>query len=355
MNSPAVRFSVIIPTYNNAQTLFRAIQSVHLQSFPAHEIIVVDDGSTDETLALVSKFGKDVRFISQVNAGVSAARNKGVECATGEWLAFLDADDEYEPDRLKLHAEWIELEPDLDFLLGDQLSCNPDGVPISTFLSSSKAGRRLLDKFGSQPRIPLAATDFESLIADGFTEVRTISVPRARFLALGGFPLGIKVGEDLHFFIRLFASSRKGGVVPMILAKYYIYPSSALRKDPLMAMRMFVDAIESLAPFIRQSPCAIRKGYYEKCRSNRLSLGYALLRKGHRFEAILRVLPVFLRHPSLQTLRDLVSISRGLRTSARAGISASLPEGARPYNDDGLHSLNTREASMFVKVDVLGD
>ena len=328
MDRPAVRFSVIIPTYNNAGTLLRAVQSVQMQSFTAHEIIVIDDGSTDETLTLVSEFGNGVRFISQVNAGVSAARNKGAEFATGEWLAFLDADDEYEPDRLKWHAEWIAEEPDLEFLLGDQLSCNPDGVPISTFLASSQAGRRLLEKFGSQQRIPLVATDFESLIADGFTEVRTISVPRTRFLALGGFPLGIKIGEDLHFFIRLFASSTKGGVVPAILAKYYIYPSSALRKDPLMAMRMFVDAIESLAPFIRNTPCAVRKGYHQKCRSNRLSLGYALLRKGHRFEAILRVLPVFLRHPSLQTLRDLVSIARGLRSTALAGGSASVPDGA---------------------------
>jgi glycosyltransferase involved in cell wall biosynthesis len=317
-----VRFSVIIPTYNNAGTLLRAVQSVQRQSFPAHEIIVIDDGSTDETLAVVTNFANEVRFISQINAGVSAARNRGAELATGEWLAFLDADDEYEPDRLKLHAEWIAEEPDLEFLLGDQLSCSPEGVPISTFLSGSKAGRSLLEKFGSQPRIPLIATDFETLIADGFTEVRTISVPRERFLALGGFPCGIKIGEDLHFFIRLFASSRKGGVVPTVLAKYYIYPSSTLRKDPLMTMRMFVDAIESLAPLIRHSPNAVQKGYYQKCRLNRLSLGYALLRRGHRREAILRVLAVFLRHPSLQTLRDLVSISRGIPRSERAGYKA---------------------------------
>lgn len=327
MDRPTVRFSVIIPTYNNAGTLLRAVQSIQKQSFPAHEIIVIDDGSTDETLTLVSKFGSGVRFISQINAGVSAARNKGAELATGEWLAFLDADDEYESDRLRLHAEWIAEQPDLDFLLGDQLSCNPDGIPISSFMEASQAGRDLLEKFGSQPRIPLVATDFESLIADGFTEVRTISVPRERFLAIGGFPLGVKIGEDLHFFIRLFASSLKGGVVPTILAKYYIYPSSALRKNPLIAMRLFVDAIESLAPFIRHSPDAVRKGYYKKCRLNRLSLGYALLRKGHRFEAILCVLPVFLRHPSLQSLRDLVSISRGLRSSAQEGGTMPVPSG----------------------------
>lgn len=327
MTSPNVRFSVIIPTFNNAPTLVRAIESVQAQSYPAHEIIVIDDGSTDETLEVVEKFENCVRFITQTNAGVSAARNRGAQVATGEWLAFLDADDEYESDRLKLHAEWIAEDTGLDFLLGDQVSCRPNGEVISTFMANSQSGRNLLKKFGSLARIPLVPSDFESLIADGFTEIRTISLPRAHFLSLGGFPLAIKIGEDLHFFIRLFASSKRGGVVPMILARYYIYPSSALRKDPLLAMRLFVDAIESLSSTICDAPRAVRKGYLQKCRANRMSLGYALLRNGRRFEAIFRVLPVFFRQPSLATLRDLISISRGFRPSASIGPIASPADG----------------------------
>jgi len=312
-----VRFSVIIPTFNNADTLLRAVRSVQMQSYPAYEIIVIDDGSSDETPDVLAGLGSAILFIRQPNAGVSAARNNGAEVATGEWLAFLDADDEYEPDRLKLHAEWISEEPELDFLLGDQLLCRPDGAAISTTISATGAGRALLEKFGTQSRIPLSPADFQGLIADGFTEIRTISLPRKRFLALGGFPLGRKIGEDLHFFIRLFAASVKGGVVPKVLAKYFIYPSSALRKNPLMTMHMFAETIESLSALVPYFPNAVQKGYHEKCRLIRLSLGYALLREGRRLEAVVRVLPVFLRHPSLKTLRDLASISRGLRTSAR--------------------------------------
>ena len=101
------RFSVIIPAYNSATTLTRAVESVLCQSYPAHEIIVIDDGSTDNTTEVARGFGEQVRLLRQANAGVSAARNRGAECATGDWLAFLDADDWYYPDRLSLHAGMI--------------------------------------------------------------------------------------------------------------------------------------------------------------------------------------------------------------------------------------------------------
>ena len=82
--------SVIIAVYNGAATLARAIESVLLQTYQAHEIIVVDDGSTDNIVEIVSRFGNSVRYFCQPNQGVSVARNKGADLAGGEWLAFLD-------------------------------------------------------------------------------------------------------------------------------------------------------------------------------------------------------------------------------------------------------------------------
>ena len=105
MSTPEL--SVIIPVYNNEATLARALDSVLSQSYPAHEIIVVDDGSTDGSDEVVSSYGNRIRSLYQPNGGVSAARNHGARTATGDWLAFLDADDWYYPDRLRLHAEWI--------------------------------------------------------------------------------------------------------------------------------------------------------------------------------------------------------------------------------------------------------
>lgn len=93
----AVRVSVIIPVYNGADTIGRAIQSVFAQDYRSYELIVVDDGSTDSTADVVRGFGSRVRYARQENRGPAAARNAGAKLAGGEYLAFLDADDQWMP------------------------------------------------------------------------------------------------------------------------------------------------------------------------------------------------------------------------------------------------------------------
>ncbi len=99
-----IRFSVIIPAYNAAETISRALESVMNQSYAAHEIIVVDDASTDNTYQLLTeKYGQKVKIIQKViNGGGSIARNAGMEVATGNYIAFLDADDVWHKDKLML-------------------------------------------------------------------------------------------------------------------------------------------------------------------------------------------------------------------------------------------------------------
>ena len=87
------RFSVVIPTHNRADHLAEAVRSVHGQTFPAHEIIVVDDGSTDDTAEVVEALIRDgvpVRYLRQANQGAAAARNRGIRAAGGDWIALLD-------------------------------------------------------------------------------------------------------------------------------------------------------------------------------------------------------------------------------------------------------------------------
>jgi glycosyltransferase involved in cell wall biosynthesis len=108
------RFSVIIPAFNSEATLSRAVESVLAQTYTDYEVIVVNDGSTDATAALIERLRKDseIKAVSQDNAGVSAARNAGASIAQGEWLIFLDADDELEMDALKFFFEAIDKCPD---------------------------------------------------------------------------------------------------------------------------------------------------------------------------------------------------------------------------------------------------
>ena len=224
-------FSVVIAVFNGASTIRRAIESVLAQTFPPIELIVIDDGSTDDTPAVVAGFQDRVRYHYQPNAGVSAARNAGANIARGEWLAFLDADDWYYPDRLRWHAEWIARDPSLDFLTGDYEYRREDGSVISRSMESHPAGRAMLAKANGRSAVVMNADEFEEFCADHFGDTHTLSVPRQTFLELGGYPLGYKVCEDVHFLIRLCARSRRAGVVCQPMGAYLIHDRSATRAD----------------------------------------------------------------------------------------------------------------------------
>lgn len=113
--------SVVIPTYNRAELVLRALRSVLAQTRPAEQVIVVDDGSTDDTGPLVRiQFGS-VDYLAQENRGVSAARNRGIEVATGEWIALLDSDDEWLPEKLERQMACLEQEPDYRLCHTDEI------------------------------------------------------------------------------------------------------------------------------------------------------------------------------------------------------------------------------------------
>ncbi|MDP7034259.1 MAG: glycosyltransferase [Planctomycetota bacterium] len=103
--------SVIIPTFNRVHTLGRALDSIYVQSTPPAEIIVVDDGSTDETHSFLQKEHSSVRQITQENRGVSAARNRGIAASHTTWIALLDSDDAWKPDKLTMQIQALEREP----------------------------------------------------------------------------------------------------------------------------------------------------------------------------------------------------------------------------------------------------
>jgi len=109
-NTPLV--SVIIPTYNRAWTLKKAIDSVLKQDYKNYELLVVDDGSTDQTEKLLKKYAGSVKFIQQSNEGVSAARNRGIKTSAGDLIAFLDSDDYWYPQKLSAQVDFFNKNPD---------------------------------------------------------------------------------------------------------------------------------------------------------------------------------------------------------------------------------------------------
>ena len=122
-----MRISAIVPAYNHAQYLNESIGSILAQTQPVDEIILVDDGSTDETRQVAASFGRRVKYIYQTNRGLSAARNTGVRAASCEWVALLDSDDWWKPHKIRLQREAALRRPTAALVYTATTTAFPDG------------------------------------------------------------------------------------------------------------------------------------------------------------------------------------------------------------------------------------
>lgn len=186
--------SVIIPLYNKADSIAKALNSVLAQTYQDFEVVVVDDGSTDDGAAIVKQCTDPrIRLIRQANAGVSAARNRGIAEAKGEYVAFLDADDEWMPEFLEeiviLQREFPECKAQATNYI-----FNSRGVKSQTIL-------RKLPFKGEHGVL----TNYFEVASCSHPPVWTsaICIERALLQEIGGFPLGIKSGEDLLTWARI--------------------------------------------------------------------------------------------------------------------------------------------------------
>ena len=123
------KVSVVIPVYNGARTIGRALESVFAQTFRDFEIIVVNDGSTDDTASVLAGYGDRIQLVSQSNRGVSAARNAGLRVSVGEYLVFLDDDDEWMPEMLARCTAVLDEDPDCVLVYTGVLKVDLTGMP----------------------------------------------------------------------------------------------------------------------------------------------------------------------------------------------------------------------------------
>jgi len=207
--------SVVIAAFNAAGFIDRALKSVLAQTLPADEIIVVDDGSTDDTAAKIQACGPAVRYIFQENAGVSAARNTGLKAAQGDWIAFLDADDEWSNEKLARQTALLERNPHLVWTGGNYIRCLCEENQQAPAVEPSKV-RRLLknrDYFSDY---------FRAFIKQGGGWTGTMLIQRRIFEEVGMFPLGIHNGEDIDLWWRIAYRYPRFGYDPQPLAIYHL-------------------------------------------------------------------------------------------------------------------------------------
>ena len=207
--------SVVIPAYNAEEYIWRTIESVLKQSRGADEIIVVDDGSTDCTGAAVKRFGEKIRYIRQENAGASVARNTGIEAAEHEWIAFLDADDEWLENKLQVQMSLLERDSDLMWCGGNYYN----------YLASS--GRKAVRVPVEKARQTMGGKDYWDDYFNAFSRgiwgcTDTLVIKRDALKKAGMFTAGQQRANDLDMWFRVANFYPKFGYVCQPLAVYHL-------------------------------------------------------------------------------------------------------------------------------------
>lgn len=192
-----MRFSVIIPLYNKAPYVAKAIQSVLAQTFTDYELVIVDDGSKDESAKIAANTMEghpSCRLIKQENAGVSMARNNGVAVSQGAYLCFLDADDWWEPTFLEEMTKLIEEFPDAgiygtNYTIVNETKHKTRVAPIGVEVGFEKGYINYCQVYAKSLAMPMTSI--------------SVAIPRPIFDEMKGFPKGIKLGEDFLLWIRI--------------------------------------------------------------------------------------------------------------------------------------------------------
>jgi CTP:molybdopterin cytidylyltransferase MocA len=182
---PVRSVSVIIPAYNSEAFLENAIRSVLAQSYPIHEVIVVNDGSTDRTGELAAAFGGQVRVVSQQNQGLAASRNNGVAAAASEFVAFLDSDDAWAPEKIERQLAAMAAQPDAVMCYTGLMVVHQDGSQVPTEPSAVE-GLALRLRAGNPGIAP-----------------SSVLMRRVAFLQSGGFNVALRRCEDWEMWVRL--------------------------------------------------------------------------------------------------------------------------------------------------------
>jgi glycosyltransferase involved in cell wall biosynthesis len=237
-----MKISAIIPAYNSEGTIARALNSVLAQTRPADEIIVIDDGSTDKTAQAAGAFGGRVRLIQQANAGVSAARNAGIHAASGDWIAFLDADDEWLPEKLRLQTEHLRRHPDLKWTFTDLLW---DRKKVGHLYSSHPKN----DKIDQSPRDEVFEDYFQAYARSYFLSTITVLIEKTVFQSVGLFESDFRFAEDNDLWFRIAYQYPMIGYLSDSLSIYHLDTINSLTKinDRIETMIYLVHRHETLS------------------------------------------------------------------------------------------------------------
>jgi glycosyltransferase involved in cell wall biosynthesis len=201
-----MKISAIIPTYNYARYVRRAVDSALNQTYPVAEVIVVDDGSTDNTREVLAEYGNRIRYVYQANRGLSGARNTGIREATSPWVAFLDSDDCWMPEKIERQVKLVEADPTVDLVYTASMLHFTDGRVTPT---------GVVEPSQLWPRFRYINSVTPS----------TVLIRRDLIMKAGGFDETLRYCEDWEMWVRLGPKVKYAAVAEPSIA-YQITPGS---------------------------------------------------------------------------------------------------------------------------------
>lgn len=335
--------SVVIPAFNCAAYLEETLGSVAGQTLGDFEVVVVDDGSTDGTKELLDRLAEPrLRVVAQDRRGPAAARNRGIELARGRYIAFLDADDLWEPDKLELQVQFMEHAPQVGLCFTDWTWLQaPPGVP-SAFEAARSSLARLPVKPAGMGWVVTSASLFADYLLRGPIPcwTSTVMVRRSTLALAGLFDEHLRGDEDTHLWLRLVKTAPVG-YLRRVLARRRARPASVTTSTvDAEAYAVSADSIASLERHLsltRDERAAVRARVSQLHRA----AGYCRLARGDVAGARRQFLASFVARPSLSSLgylllatlpAPLVAAVRSAKRRVSRGslTSTSAPEPPRP-------------------------
>lgn len=254
LRSASPMVSVIIANYNYGRYIGQALRSVAAQNYDDWELIVVDDGSTDDSRRVVLESGVPCRYFYQQNRGAASARNRGLEEARGEYINFLDADDLLLPGKLALQVAYMEDHPEVAVVYGDTTYFYEDG---------SQRPERSFSRGLRTPPFLESGTIFGALVINSLFSTNAALSRREALLEIGGFDESLLAAEDYDLWLRM-AKRYRFAYLDVPVARYRIHGGNKVFSMPekrLQALERIWDKVVHSDAFIRL-PKRVRSNFY---------------------------------------------------------------------------------------------
>ncbi|MEK6676072.1 MAG: glycosyltransferase family 2 protein [Planctomycetota bacterium] len=315
---PPPIISVIVPTFNREQLLPRALDSILHQTCTNWEIVLVDDGSTDRTSEIIrayqEKLGDRLIAIRQINQGCSAARNRGIEAARGHFVAFLDSDDEFMPEKLERQLALFDRCPKLGLVYSDYVFIDLDGTKYDRAIAAKMPIGLTVEKEEIEPGLFVCKGSIFDTLIRGYFIATIVGMVRREVLGKSiRFSPKLSYAEEWLFFLEVARTCRTG-YVDEALCVHHATRGSLARTDTVSNFVRQREVLQAVLRTFSDLPSQDRRSLRLRCAATCRQLGVEALRRNDR-RAAMREFLTGLRFGDARQAWDWLTCIMGIATT----------------------------------------